>query len=491
MGKSFAILHISDLHRSIIDPISNDELISALVSDRDRYIREDPKIPAPEAIIISGDIIQGVPLGTPDYEAELIKQYAVAEEFLDELGRRFVSGDRSKIIIIPGNHDVDWNTAFSSMGEIDIKDLPANLGSLLFSETSLYRWDWKTRTAYRIIDKDLYSKRLDVFWRFFERFYAGVGGLLKVDAFSDSNLFSLHEGKIGVAAFNSCEGNDCFAFHGMIRKEVIARSHLELQDLGVFDLRIAVWHHNIEGGPYRTDYMDIDTVRGMIGRGFRLGLYGHQHKVQVVPHQIWLPDMERMAVVSAGSLCAGKNDLPTGITRQYNILELAEDLRSVKVHVREMSVSNLFSRGRFMELGGSSFVELNWEPGKNSVGAQDNITLLRNQSIIINGEQAVKSGNYSLAKSLLEKIDLSPNSYERGLYLDALMKMKDWKAIIEITKTPSSIDELYKRVDAFIETDNFSAASKSIEAFSEMLNLPESDKVSLKQRIYILNQMKL
>ena len=31
-------MHISDLHRSPRDPISNDELISALVHDRDRYL---------------------------------------------------------------------------------------------------------------------------------------------------------------------------------------------------------------------------------------------------------------------------------------------------------------------------------------------------------------------------------------------------------------------------------------------------------------------
>ena len=34
----FSIMHISDLHRSPRDPISNDELISALVHDRDRYL---------------------------------------------------------------------------------------------------------------------------------------------------------------------------------------------------------------------------------------------------------------------------------------------------------------------------------------------------------------------------------------------------------------------------------------------------------------------
>jgi hypothetical protein len=64
--KPFSILHISDLHRSPSDPVSNDELTSALMSDRDRYIREDPPVAVPEAIVVSGDIIQGVPLDTDD-----------------------------------------------------------------------------------------------------------------------------------------------------------------------------------------------------------------------------------------------------------------------------------------------------------------------------------------------------------------------------------------------------------------------------------------
>ena len=71
MGKPFSILHISDLHRSPRDPISNDELISALIGDCDRYVHEDPVVTAPEALVVSGDIIQGVSLGHANYEAEL------------------------------------------------------------------------------------------------------------------------------------------------------------------------------------------------------------------------------------------------------------------------------------------------------------------------------------------------------------------------------------------------------------------------------------
>jgi hypothetical protein len=71
--KPFSILHISDLHRSPHDPISNGELVSALVGDRDRYIDEEPAIPVPEAIVVSGGLIQGVPLNAANSETELTR----------------------------------------------------------------------------------------------------------------------------------------------------------------------------------------------------------------------------------------------------------------------------------------------------------------------------------------------------------------------------------------------------------------------------------
>src|SRR3989442_15802995 len=101
----FSILHISDLHRSPDDPISNEELLSALLRDRDRYLKEDPQVSAPQAIVVSGDIIQGVPLRATDFGPKLAEQYAVAEKFVHELANSFVDGDRSRVIIVPGNHD--------------------------------------------------------------------------------------------------------------------------------------------------------------------------------------------------------------------------------------------------------------------------------------------------------------------------------------------------------------------------------------------------
>jgi hypothetical protein len=477
-------MHISDLHRSPLDHITNSELISALISDRERYLHEDPAISAPEAIVVSGDIVQGVPLGTTDHEAKLAAQYAAAEAFLDELVRRFVDGDRSRLIMVPGNHDVDWHKAFEAMEIVERKDAPANLASVLHAETSDYRWDWKNLVLYRIRDYSIYESRLDPFWRFFERFYSGVSGLLRVQAHADANLFRLCDGRIGVAAYNSCHGNDCFASHGMIRKEVVARSHLELNDLGnIFDLRMAVWHHSIEGPPYRSDYMDVDVVRGMIGRDFRLGLYGHQHKAQVTPHQVWLPDREAMAVVSAGSLCAGAHELPTGVFRQYNILQIAQDFTSVCVHVRAMAVANLFSRGQLFDFGGGSYATLDWTPPRNVVGGVVDTEAARLRATIEEAEVLAKTGNADRAVELLRVLPTSAGSYERQLLIAAAMEAQNWGVVIGATDPPATIEELVQRVEALGRLEQTSTARSTLDSYAKALQLPDAVEAELRQRI--------
>lgn len=484
MAKPFSIMHISDLHRSPTDPITNAELVSALVSDRARYLHEDPKIAPPDAIVVSGDIIQGLPLNAPNHEAELAAQYVVAEEFLDELVKRFLAGDRSRLVMVPGNHDIDWNTAIQAMQQVDPKSLTGDIAKLLRKEGSQYRWDWKTLTLYRIQDTTLYEKRLDAYWNFFKRFYAGVPNLLKVNGGADANLFQLCDGRIGVAAFNSCHGNDCFAFHGMIRRDVVARSHLDLDDVGgTLDLRMAVWHHSIEGPPYRTDYMDIDIVRGMIGRGFRLGLYGHQHKAQVAPHQVWLPDQERMAVVSAGSLCAGASELPTGFCRQYNIIEIADDFRSARIHVRAMAVANLFSRGQLIDFGGNSFATLDWTPPRNAVGQPIDTTATRRRLAIEQAESAVRAGDWSQAIDILLDIATPAGTFERDLLFRAAYEAKRWDLLLARFDPPADIKELVHHVEACLQLKDTLAAKAALDQHAQTVKLPASTESDLRRRI--------
>src|SRR5437870_2400034 len=105
--QQISILHISDLHRNPDSPIRNDALLGSLENDRQRYtMKEDPLVRPPDIIIVSGDIIQGVPPGTIDVDEKLREQYGEALDFLGQAADLLVAGDRQRVVLVPGNHDV-------------------------------------------------------------------------------------------------------------------------------------------------------------------------------------------------------------------------------------------------------------------------------------------------------------------------------------------------------------------------------------------------
>ena len=480
----FSILHISDLHRSALENITNDELVSALVSDRNRYVREDPPIRTPDAIVVSGDLIQGVPLGATDADAKLADQYATAEAFIVELADLLVGGDRAKVVIVPGNHDIDWVTARSAMTPVGADDEPKDLSSELYREDTPYRWDWKTRQLFKITDKTAYDRRLEAFWTFFEHFYRGVPGLLRVQPHSPANLFSLCDGRIGVAAFNSCHGNDCFSFHGSVPRRVVARAQLDLVgDSHQFDLLLAVWHHNVEGPPHRTDYMDIDIIRGMIGRGFRVGLFGHQHRPEAVPHQIHLAARETMAVIGAGSLCAGARELPPGTFRGYNVIEIADNMQSARVHVREANVANLFSRSHRPAFGGNSWTLLDWNPPADLMGRVPDRATERVRAAIESAEEAVQRGRMAEAVGHLQPIATDLPDFGRKLLREAARAIDNRPLLIDLLTPPKAIAELFELTEVYINSHEFERARSALSDYATQLGLPEPNMRELQDRI--------
>ncbi len=474
------ILHISDLHRSPDDPISNVVLVASILDDIARSQSEDPPVPKPDAIIVTGDIIQGVAVGTPNHREELDRQYNTAFDFLNELSDRLLDGARSRVIITNGNHDVDWNTAFASMTPVSRKDELTEIVAESRCIGRSYRWCWKTRQFYRIVNLDLYDRRFDAFHSFLARFYSGVPGLLRVQGEAEVNLFNLFEERVVVATFNSCYGNDCFASHGAIRPDVIARTQLDVNDLGFSELRIAIWHHSLDGPPYQTDYMDADIVRRMVGYGFRLGLHGHQHLAGVTPYSIQLPGKETMAVVRTGSLCAGQRELPIGINRQYNIIELRDNFRCARIHVREMTVGAQFSPNKRAEFGGQSYVDVAWSPPADVLGRSIDVTAMRIRNQILESENAFKSNNFERAISLLESIKPLVG-HGRRILIDAAVHAKKWRVIIDHLKIPESINDLVMLVTANGELRLYDPARNALAIYGPRLGLPDATRKDLEK----------
>lgn len=288
-------------------------MVAALLHDRDRYLRENPPIPAPNAIVVSGDLVSGVAPDTSNADEILRRQYDEARELILKLADKFLDGDLSHVSVVPGNHDVSWSISRAAMVPVGEDDLPRDIKEALSAAGSYYRWSWRDLRLYRIHDRPLYDGRMDAYWEFISQLYGTVSLARAPNREGGYGLFELDAGHICVAAYDSCLENDCFSLRGEISRQVIAKSILEMRQRNLGPgLRMSVWHHNTEGPPNTSDYMDIDIVRQMMSGGIRLGLHGHQHHAQVAPQYVRLPDRQTMVLVSAGSLCAGHHDLPLG-----------------------------------------------------------------------------------------------------------------------------------------------------------------------------------
>lgn len=464
----FTILHISDLHRSRDEPVDNDSLVAALMADRDRYMGETPIVPPPDAIVVSGDLIQGAPINHANWQDIMRDQYHVAEEFLDHLARRFLAGDRSKLIMIPGNHDVCWNTSFSSMRRVPDNEHPADLRAALVAPDSNYRWSWKEKTLYRIEDINAYKQRMNFYWEFVERFYVGVSLLKPIDRTRGYQLFELHDRQIIVAAFDSIQGNDCFGYSGAIPRGAVARCNLDLRDIPhSYNLRVAVWHHSIQGPPLREDYMEIGQIHEMVGLRFQLGMHGHQHVAAAATHYVHLSESQSMAVVSAGSLCAGARELPRGVNRQYNVVVVEDDFRRARVHAREMVEGEQFTRksnGAFAE----GYIELSWQSALDTVGRpidphEENI---RRATLL--AEDALRAPDPRRALKLLEGIHLDAGSHARKVAIQAALDIDDPALITQTIDEPTSTEEAITLIPALIRTNDLGRAALVLDIFSDI-----------------------
>lgn len=451
-------MHISDLHRSKTNPINNQTLLSGLISDCERYTKESIPIPKPNAVVVSGDIVQGLSLGSTKYPDELHAQYSEALEFLNKMSEDFFNGDKTKMIVTPGNHDVDWNMARNAMVEIEIRD--QNILDLITKPNSNYRWCWASRTLLRIEDKRKYEERFQIFNKFYEEFYKNTQLETQLDPKREWNLFTLNEGKIIIGAFNSCINNDCFNLGGNISLDAISESYLELLKNGLHqNLLISVWHHGIQGPPLKNDYIDRDALDLFLGRGYSLGLHGHEHKYGSFPHSLYFSNEETMSILSSGSLCSSYLELPYRWPRTYTLVVINDDFSSARVHIRQMISPGVFSPFRSDSTGGKSYVDVSWTkiPQLAAHGGGRPISILNEI------EESISDDALDLAIKLIEENKSILTHHARPLLLDVLVKKQNWEKVLKEINSPKNSHEMTILFEACIAKKNWKRAQASLE----------------------------
>jgi Calcineurin-like phosphoesterase len=441
-----SILHISDLHRDPDNPIRNDVLLTSLESDRKHYsMHESPAVRRPDIVVVSGDIVQGVKANAPEAELKLRVQYDEALDYLNQLTDRFVGGDHSRGIIVPGNHDVSDYQFRNSLRKLDlIADRKKELVEQLFTRNSRLRWSWQTFELFEIADEAAYQQRFAAFAHFYDRFYEGAR-TFQTDPQKQVEIFDFPTLNLAFAGFSSCHNNDLCNRQATIHPACIAQATGVLrQPRYARRIRIAVWHHNTEGPPAQSDYLDPGVLQNLIDSGFSLGFHGHQHRPQFLDARFKYGINRDIKVISAGTLC-GSASFRHG--RAYNVIELDTDALTGRLHVREMQNDDLAQPiwgRRPLQANTTSYFAFDFAPPEPA-GPHSPQT-----SALLQAQDLYEAGHLSEAAEILTPM-LAEDDLARPLLLECLVRLPDARAIATLFDPPQGDAEAIHLMNALWE----------------------------------------
>jgi hypothetical protein len=439
------MLHISDLHRDAASAITTTTLLESLRLDRARYVADDNAL-VPDIAIVSGDIIYGVAVDGPDADMKLQQQYDEALDFLVALADMFFRGDRERVVLVPGNHDVSHPHVLRAT---ELTTLPAEpeqraiVARQLRNDDSVWRWVWSDFALRRIHDLLAYHRRLEPYANFYSTFYEGK----RTFSLDPAKQFAVHdfpELSLVVAALSSCYTNDLFNRAGRIHPDRVA-GVTRAVDRYMKQGRVAVaaWHHNLAGGPNDSDYVDADVLQSLIDGGFVIGLHGHQHRPQFLEHRFTADGKRGIAVISAGTLCGGPQMLPSGRMRAYNLVVVDTEQRSGTIHVRDMKNSSfgspVWGPAYVTEFSGSS-IEFTLKTPPRSTSVMDATS---------EAAALLRKGDAAAAFALVRPH--GDDDLARRVAVEALVQIKNWAEIRRRFSPPRSAAEFIALVEALYE----------------------------------------
>ncbi len=287
------IVHLSDLHMREADQRDQRLILSALLVDLAKVSAER----CVDAVIFSGDLAH----------AGKEHEYALAQGFLDQLGET-LSLDRGRIVLIPGNHDVDQD-------EIEMI-FEAGLVSTLtdreaVDELLLNEENTKHATA-----------RLAAWRSFREIYYADIDTITPCGPLGYAHVIETPEGDIGVAALNSAWRSGAGDDRGrLLLGESQVRAALDA--IAQSTLQVAAIHHPLDW----LAQFDAERARSELEGRHLILLSGHEH------------DPDPQATVSGrGSLIhdrAGCLYQHLSYRNAYSILDIEAQGRKATVAIRD------------------------------------------------------------------------------------------------------------------------------------------------------------
>jgi WD40 repeat protein/GTPase SAR1 family protein len=324
--RPIRILHLSDLH--FTPGTAPGTKLQWLLDDLTKG--RQPLAERLDYLVVSGDMTdRGSTAGLENARAfvsKLIDQFGLSVE---------------RCILVPGNHDVqDLLEAYDVFYEAD---------SARAAEPDERNW-LKEGRLILVPNAARYPQRLR---QFSETFFHPL--LQKPypldDEVEQGMAYPFHETGIQFLAFNSCWWIDQFhRDRARVSMGAVAHAVREADRLhddavqhgrlkaGAPLLRIAVCHHAVSGPEMMKDVAFVEHLQR---NGVKLLLHGDVHELRT--DLVGYRHDKGVFVVGAGSFASPTEGLPAATPRLYNLLEVARDLSSVRVHTRrQTSVDGLW-----------------------------------------------------------------------------------------------------------------------------------------------------
>ncbi len=299
------LLHLSDLH------LENETLAGVYRTQLETDLIHELGVKRLEYLVVSGDV------ANRSTEAE----YRAAFGLLDGLVKRF-GLDASRVVIVPGNHDLNWDDSENAYPFFPKRKLPSPLPEGAYIPAG--------EAGALLRDEELYQNR---FTRFSEHFYKKVyTGQEYPLPYADQVLFiERPEDRILFLGLNSCWQLDhYFRDRAGIHMPALAQALDRLQvDKYNGWLKVAVWHHPIAG----KEMMNDEFVQLLVVQDFQACLHGHIHEAIEGFHKY--DERRGLRIIGAGTFGAPAKEQVTGIPLQYNLLTFDPQTGEMIVQTRK------------------------------------------------------------------------------------------------------------------------------------------------------------
>lgn len=301
-------LHISDLHYREEHGYQIGIVEKALLEDVKRTI--DEKSLAPDFVAFTGDLA----FSGQD------KQYAWVEGFLSRLLETVGITDRSRIFLVPGNHDIDRSRIdkITARGALDTLGNSEDIAEFLGPQ------------GYRA---SVFAK-FKPYFDFFSRFHNAA------DMLNDRDYFwtrRVRVGKtvIGVLGINSTwmsgfrkDQNDKVIDEGalVIGERQVYEAIQKVEQEGGADILVALMHHPLD---VLGESNDKQLVQALLRRKCDFVLHGHMHHADVMQ----VASLDGDTVVIPAGACYDRRDRPSG----YNFVRFDVTTGQGTVYLRRYS----------------------------------------------------------------------------------------------------------------------------------------------------------